>query len=394
MVGTVPQAQSQFSKVVQAWENHMAQNPEISKADFTQASAIASVMNAYLEAKDLRAQNDSAADAFFKELASADLKVISAIYSEAKDAETATGDQLAFWAKSEALINKFRSPKWVDTNGEIVATSGILSARNSGYDTKGNKLTNHHMIASAILQDEAVLFSAFSAKRVLANNDDVGIPVEVPPQASVYLHLFENARLANNMSEEDQLMSRKVEKMVLDWMLKKHAPAPLLVVGGAALAKGAVGKGVGTAVVKGVGGSILKKGLVKAGKNLVKDEVKGYVIDKGVGALKNGASKAGGKAKDAAKKVGSKIKGLFRHLFLKKVGNSVKNGGKKAVGFVKDQYGDTIKKTGEDLAKKALDKAKEEAERKGKEMINGKGGKGGKGGRGGRAGRGGKIRMI
>jgi hypothetical protein len=366
-------------------------------------------MRSYLEAKDLRAQKDSSVQAFFSELASIDIKVISAIYAEGKDTKTATGEQLKFWTKAESLINKFRSPKWVDAAGQIVAPSGILSARNSGYDSKGNKLTDHHMIASAILQDQALLNSAFTGKRMLADNYDVGIHIELPTQAYNYLHLFEKSRLVNSISEEDRLFSRHVEKMVLDWMLKKHAPAPLIAVGGMALAKGA-------------GGVLIKKGALTIGKSLVKGAVKDYAKEKAIEAAKNGGKKIGGQIMNGGKKIGGKIKGFFKrhldskssffstitpvdkskhlnivetpnsntHAIIGKIKSGIKkagNGIKKGAAYVNDKYGDQIKKAAEDAAKKGYQIGKDEAEKQGKAYIENLGKKGGKRGKPGKRGK-------
>ena len=83
----------------------------------------------------------------------------------------------------------------------------------------------HHAVAAQILNDHAMLNDAFDGKRILSED---GIAIDIAPigestaYAMKYLHLFESSRLGNNLTSEDQLFSRVVEKMISDWMLDNH----------------------------------------------------------------------------------------------------------------------------------------------------------------------------
>lgn len=242
MIGTVAEDKSEFTNIADTWHRFLEfDSKSMSSSDAETAGEILAMMRAYQEMKTKRSMNDPSASMFWPRIATLmNFQDGSSLYSEGKDTPRATGKQLDFWTRAENSINKFRTPQWINQKGEIVASSGVLAKsenqeteywRNAWgqdplKDSEGNQLTTHHMIATQILNDHSLLNEAFSNKRILSEG---GIPIDIAPidestaYAFKYLHLFESGRLGNNLTSEDQLFSRVVEKMISDWMINNHA---------------------------------------------------------------------------------------------------------------------------------------------------------------------------
>lgn len=72
-------------------------------------------------------------------------------------------------------------------------------------------LLDRSVIATQILKDSAMYFHQGS-ERVLQDN------LQAPSKALIYLTLFETARVASKLTAEDQLFSRAVEEMIVNWL--------------------------------------------------------------------------------------------------------------------------------------------------------------------------------
>ena len=314
MIGTVAEDKSEFTNIADTWHRFLEfDSKSMSSSDAETAGEILAMMRAYQEMKTKRSMNDPSASMFWPRISTLmNFQDGSSLYSEGKDTPRATGKQLDFWTRAENSINKFRTPQWINQKGEIVASSGVLAKsenqeteywRNAWgqdplKDSEGNQLTTHHMIATQILNDHSLLNEAFSNKRILS---DGGIPIDIAPidestaYAFKYLHLFESGRLGNNLTSEDQLFSRVVEKMISDWMINNHAGLVDKITGGVKKGWDATKNGV-------------KKGwdATKNGASTIKNKVTGK-------KNKNhaGIKEFGKKVVQKGKELGNKIKNKF-----------------------------------------------------------------------------------
>lgn len=182
LVGTVSPGQSQFRKVVATWERFLMHDlVTMAESDTEAAADILAIMASYQEMKESRAKGDDYSAKFWPRMAViADLSKGENPFDEV-NAKKATGSQLAFWTKTESLLNNFRTAKWVNKKGEEAISSGVLSQkpktkqywRNSWgeepvVDTHGNQLTDLHIIATEILNNESLLADAFGNSRILS----------------------------------------------------------------------------------------------------------------------------------------------------------------------------------------------------------------------------------
>jgi hypothetical protein len=215
---------SQFGNVVDSWMKAMSLDEEsLRPEDLAMATNILEMMRIYEEMKVRRNLNDPVAMAYWARL-SALVDLDSTSLFEKGNTQKASDIQLQFWNRSEDLLKTFESPRWISQEG--LSNNGLFFNPNSNIwtdfwgksittDKDGNMLLTKSIIGTQILKDSAVYLKQES-RRVLKGEEL--FEEFAPSTALIYLNLFENARIGNQLTSEDQLFSRAVEKMIATWI--------------------------------------------------------------------------------------------------------------------------------------------------------------------------------
>ena len=219
---------SQFGNVVESWMKAMSLDEgTLSDQDLAMATNILEMMRIYEEMKVRRNLNDPVANLYWARI-SALVDLDSTPLFEVGNTEKVSGMQKDFWNKSENLLKTFESPRWVSQ--QELADNGLfflkestiwtfLSGKAIFTDVKGNMELNKQIIGTQILKDSSMYLKKES-HRVLQIEE---LSEEFAPStALIYLNLFENARIGNQLTSEDQLFSRAVEKMIATWIENNH----------------------------------------------------------------------------------------------------------------------------------------------------------------------------
>ena len=219
---------SQFENVVESWMRAMSiDEGKLSEQDLIMATNILEMMRIYEEMKVRRNLNDPVANLYWARI-SALVDLDSTPLFEEGNTDKVSGMQKNFWNKSETLLKTFESPRLISQ--QELADNGLffqkestiwtfLSGKAISTDVKGSMELNKQIIGTQILKDSSFYLKQES-RRVLEEEE---LHEEFAPStALIYLNLFENARIATQLTSEDQLFSRTVEKMIATWIENGH----------------------------------------------------------------------------------------------------------------------------------------------------------------------------
>ena len=213
---------SEFNNIVDSWAKFLEHDKSaLSRADYQTAHAILVSMRNYQDMKVRRNLNDPKAVEYFKDMAAA--TTFNAENMLNTDAEKASGKQLAFWADSQAMLNKFATPQWVDKDLNVIAEHGEIAASTNTdkffygaagpetiKDVNGNMLMTQHAAAVGLLRNSGPSFTGPVAGRQLEEST-------IHNAATRYTHLFESGRLGNMLTEEDNQFARLTEEKLAAW---------------------------------------------------------------------------------------------------------------------------------------------------------------------------------